>query len=101
MQRQQKITLGEMRSVNGPTRLIVYCADYRCAHSVVVDADRCGDEVRLSEPKVTCKACGRRGADVGPLFERARIWLRPGVLDRETAREEAKAFAKAARDRSK
>ena len=27
-------------------------------------------------------------------------WLRPGVLDRETAREEAKAFAKAARERS-
>jgi hypothetical protein len=27
-------------------------------------------------------------------------WLRPGVLDRETAREEAKAFAKAARDHS-
>jgi hypothetical protein len=28
-------------------------------------------------------------------------WLRPGVLDRETAREEAKAFAKAAGDHSK
>jgi hypothetical protein len=27
--------------------------------------------------------------------------LKPGVLDRETALEEAKAFAKAARDRSK
>jgi hypothetical protein len=28
MQRQQKITLGEMRSNNGPTRLIVYCSDF-------------------------------------------------------------------------
>jgi len=33
------------------------------------------DDVRLSdlEPKFTCKACGRRGADVRPLFERARM----------------------------
>jgi hypothetical protein len=73
MQREQKITLGEMRSSSGPRRLIVYCADYRCAHAVVVDAERWGDDVRLSdlEPKFTCKACGRRGADVRPLFERA------------------------------
>jgi hypothetical protein len=30
MPRQQKITIGEMRE-SGPTRLIVYCGDYRCA----------------------------------------------------------------------
>jgi hypothetical protein len=29
MQRQQKITLREMRE-SGPTRLIVYCGDYKC-----------------------------------------------------------------------
>jgi hypothetical protein len=46
MQRQQKITLGEMREF-GPIRLIVYCGDYKCAHSVVVDASRWGDDVRL------------------------------------------------------
>src|SRR3954471_22785611 len=39
MQREQKITLGEMRE-SGPTRLIVYCADCKCAHSVVIDAGR-------------------------------------------------------------
>jgi hypothetical protein len=35
-----------------------------------VDADRWPDHVRLSDlkPKFTCKACGRRGADVRPLF---------------------------------
>ena len=33
MPRQEKITLGEMRS-SGPTRLLIYCQDYRCAHSV-------------------------------------------------------------------
>jgi hypothetical protein len=73
MPREQKITLGEMRSGSGPTRLIVYCSDFKCTHHVVVNADRWGDDVRLSdlEPRFTCKACGRRGADVRPLFERA------------------------------
>jgi hypothetical protein len=44
MQREQKITLGEMRE-SGPTRLIVYCADYKCGHSIVIDASRWGDDV--------------------------------------------------------
>ena len=71
--RPLKITLGEMRSGNGPCWLIVYCIDFKCSHSVVIDATQWGDEVRLSdlEPRFTCKACGRRGADVRPLFERA------------------------------
>jgi hypothetical protein len=75
MQRSQEITLGEMRSDNGPRRLIVYCSDFKCSHSVVVDAAPWGDDVRLSdlEPRFTCKACGRRGADVRPLFEKARM----------------------------
>jgi hypothetical protein len=52
-----------------------YCGEYKCAHSVLVDSDRWGDDVRLSdlEPRFTCKVCGRRGADVGPLFEKARM----------------------------
>ena len=60
MQRAQKITLGEMRQ-SGPTRLIAYCSDYKCAHSVVIDAGRWGDDVRISElePKFTCRACGQ------------------------------------------
>jgi hypothetical protein len=70
MQRQQKITLGEMRSFGGPRRLLVYCSDYHCAHSVVIDASGWGDNVRLSdlEPKFICQACGHRGR---PLFEKA------------------------------
>jgi hypothetical protein len=72
MQRQ-KITLGEMRQSGGPTRLIACCGDYKCAHSVVIVAGIWADDVRLSdlEPKFTCKVCGRRGADVRPLFEKA------------------------------
>jgi hypothetical protein len=71
MPRQQKITIGEMREF-GPTRLIVYCGDYKCAHSVVIDASRWGDHVQLSdlEPQFVCKSCGHRGADVRPLFKK-------------------------------
>jgi hypothetical protein len=60
MKRELKITLGEMRD-SGSTPLIVYCA-----HRVVVDANRWGDNVRLSdlEPRFTCQACGHRGASL-------------------------------------
>jgi hypothetical protein len=70
---QQKITLGEMRQC-GLHRLLVYCADYKCAHSVTLSADRWPDRVRLSdlEPKFICQACGHRGADVRPLFDDAK-----------------------------
>jgi hypothetical protein len=72
--REQKITLGEMRS-SGPRRLLIYCGDYKCAHSVVIETDRWPDDVRLSdlEPKFTCQACGHRGADVRPMFEPAAM----------------------------
>jgi hypothetical protein len=71
--RGQKITLGEMRA-SGPRRLLVYCGDYKCAHSRVIDAAPWPDHIRLSdlEPKFTCEACGHRGADVRPLFEVTR-----------------------------
>ena len=74
MKRELKITLGEMRE-SGPTRLIVYCAAYKCAHSVVIDASRWGDDIRLFdlEPRLTCRVCGHRGADIRPLFEPARM----------------------------
>jgi len=53
-----------MRSSGGPTQLIVYCGDYRCAHSVVVNADHWGDDVRLSDlrPSSPVGLCGHRGA---------------------------------------
>jgi hypothetical protein len=74
--RERKITLGEMRE-SDPRRLLVYCGDYRCAHSIVIDSDRWPDYVRLSdlEPKFTFQACGHRGADVRPQFEPARTPL--------------------------
>ena len=50
--------------------VLVYCVDYRCSHSIALSADRWPDELRLSdvEPRFTCSACGRRGADVRPNF---------------------------------
>jgi len=37
--RQQKITFAEMRE-SGARGLLVYCADYRCMHSIAVSGDR-------------------------------------------------------------
>ena len=67
--RPQKITLGEMRE-SGLRRVLVYCADYRCSHSVAISADDWSDDVRLSdlEARFACSACGKRGADVRPNF---------------------------------
>jgi hypothetical protein len=52
-----------------------YCGDYKCAHSVVIDASGWGDDVRLSdlEPRFTCQVCGHRGAAIRPVFEPARM----------------------------
>jgi hypothetical protein len=38
-----KITFGEMRS-SGVRRILVYCADYMCSHSIAMPADRWGDQ---------------------------------------------------------
>ena len=67
--RPQKITFGELRSC-GVTGVLIYCADYKCSHSIEALADRWPDDVRLSntEPRFVCTACGRRGADVRPNF---------------------------------
>jgi hypothetical protein len=37
--RPQKITFGEMRSGGGATGIMVYCADYRCSHSIEMSAE--------------------------------------------------------------
>jgi hypothetical protein len=40
-ERPQKIT-----SVRG---VLIYCADYRCSHSIAVSADQWADDLRLSD----------------------------------------------------
>ena len=67
--RPQKITFGEMRDM-GVRGLLVYCADYRCSHSIAISGDAWPDDARLSdiEERFTCRVCGKRGADVRPDF---------------------------------
>jgi hypothetical protein len=62
---RQKITLGQMRA-SGVRGLLIYCSDFQCSYWTAISGDRWPDEVRLSniEPRFTCQACGRRGADV-------------------------------------
>ena len=63
MPRPQKITFGEMRE-SGVRGLLIYCSDYHCSHWIAISGDRWADD----EPKFTCQACGRKGADVRPNF---------------------------------
>jgi hypothetical protein len=70
VKRPEKITFGEMRAM-GVCGVLIYCSDYHCSHStLLVDANRWPDGVRLSdiEQQFVCKACGARGADVRPDF---------------------------------
>jgi hypothetical protein len=67
--RPQKIAFAEVRDM-GVHGLLVYCADYRCSHSIAISADQMPDDLRLSdiEPRFVCRARGKRGADVRPDF---------------------------------
>jgi len=58
---------------SGVHGLLVYWSDFRCSHLVAISANRWPDEMRLSdiEPRFTC-ACGRRGAEVRPGFDRGK-----------------------------
>ena len=53
--------------------LHVFCGDYKCSHSVVIDTDCWPERLRLSdlEALVVCRVCGHRGADVRPDFQEA------------------------------
>jgi len=72
--RQKKITFGEMREA-AADRVLIYCADYKCSHSIEMHASQWTDDVRVSdiEDRFVCTACGKRGADIRPLFAPARM----------------------------
>jgi hypothetical protein len=69
----QKITFGNMRA-SGVRDVLIYCRDHRCSHHIAISADRWPDHVRLSdiEPDFGT-ACGKRGAEVRPMFSQARM----------------------------
>jgi len=46
--RPQKITFAEMRDM-GVRGLLIYCADYRCSHSIAISGDYWPDDLRLSD----------------------------------------------------
>lgn len=81
MPNDQKITFGEMRAA-GATGVVVFCSDYKCAHSIKLSADCWPDDLRLSdiEQRFVCQACGRRGADVRPDYQGAM--MKPASLRR-------------------
>ena len=56
--RPQKITFAEMRDM-GVRGLLIYCADYRCSHSIAISGDYWPDDLRLSdiEARFVCQAC--------------------------------------------
>jgi hypothetical protein len=68
---------GEMRA-SGVCDVLIYCADYRCTHHMMMSADRWPDHVRPSdiEPDFVCTACGKRGADVRSKFPHAKMGTR-------------------------
>jgi hypothetical protein len=61
MDRPTKITFADMRAqdVRG---LLIYCADYRCSHSIAISGDRWPDDLRLSDikPRFIRGSCGQR-----------------------------------------
>jgi hypothetical protein len=61
--RPQKITFAEVRDI-GVRGLFVYCADYRCSHSIAISGDHWTDDLQLSdiEARFVCRVCGK------PLF---------------------------------
>ncbi|MGM4959819.1 hypothetical protein [Bradyrhizobium sp. 604_D8_N2_3] len=71
-----KITFGEMREM-GVRGVLIYCR-HRCGHHVELNADRWPDHVRLSdvEPRFVCSNCGKRGAEIRPDHQPAKMGSR-------------------------
>ena len=64
--RPVKITFAEMH-VSGVRGILVYCPDYKCSHSVALNAYQWAD-ISGYRAAVRLQACGKRGADVRPDF---------------------------------
>jgi hypothetical protein len=60
MERPTKITFGDMRE-QGVCGLLVYCADYRCSHSIAISGDGWSDD-RLSDIEARFVVPGLRQA---------------------------------------
>lgn len=65
----QKITLGEMRAM-GVRGLLIYCADYRCGHSVTIDSEAADNGYAVPLREWTVFLCGRREGQRGVVSTR-------------------------------
>jgi len=74
--RQQKITFGEMRG-SGVDRVLIYCADYRCSHSIEMSAAGWPDQLRV--PTLSIGSSAPHAVSVAPIsgltFDRQK-WAR-------------------------
>jgi hypothetical protein len=59
MRRRQKITFSEMRQM-GVRGVLIYCSDYHCSHSTLVDADRWPDQVAVVRYRAAIRLQGLR-----------------------------------------
>jgi len=86
--RPQKITFAEMRDM-GVRGLLIYCADFRCSHSIAISGDAWPDDARLSdiEERFTCRVCGKRGADVRPETWQNKACVPAGALTEPGSRQ--------------
>jgi len=62
--RPKKITLAEMRA-SGVRGLLICCSDYRCSHSITVNADQWPDKTRLSDLREAVHLFGVRQKGCG------------------------------------
>ena len=71
--RPQKITFGEMREM-GVRGLLIYCADYRCSHSIAISGDAWPDDARLSdiEERFTCRGLRQARCRCAAGFQRGK-----------------------------
>jgi hypothetical protein len=72
----RKITFGELRAAS-VRRVIVFCSDHKCGYSIELDADLWHAGLRLPdiEECVVCQSCGKRGADVRPIYPSAPMGI--------------------------
>jgi hypothetical protein len=62
----QKITFAEMRAA-GVRGVLIYCSDYRCSHSICLDADRWATRTSLEvTTELSVAARGQRYSPVVP-----------------------------------
>jgi hypothetical protein len=72
---QKRISFTEMRE-SGVRGLLVYCADYRCSHSIATSGDPWPVDLRLSAIEPRFVACG--GETSSAVVNR---WLPHSVVD--------------------